>query len=64
MRLTIARLDRPVPGVATIGTYDLGGQTQASVTLYFYGDERETARAGSEAKWRDWLENTLAQQPS
>ncbi len=64
MRLTIVRLDRPVPGIAMIGTYDLAGQTQASVTLYFYGDERETALAGSDARWRDWLEDTFVKQLS
>jgi uncharacterized protein YndB with AHSA1/START domain len=64
MRLSIVRLDRPVPGIAMVGTYDLAGQTQASVTLYFYGDERETAAEGADSKWRDWLEDTFVRQPS
>ena len=45
-------------------TYDLAGRIQASVTLYFYGDERKTAYADSDARWRDWLEDTFARQPS
>jgi uncharacterized protein YndB with AHSA1/START domain len=64
IRVAIVRLDAPVPGVAMIGTYGAADQVQATVTLYFYGDGRESAAEGAESRWHEWLEETFVKQVS
>jgi hypothetical protein len=64
MRVVIARLDTPAPGVAMIGTYGAADQVQASVSVYFYGDEGASVGVGSEAQWRSYLEDAFVKQTS
>ena len=64
MRLAIVRLEAPAPGVAMIGTYGGADKISASVILYFYGDDRESAGAAGESRWREWLEELFIKQTS
>lgn len=54
-RYILLRLNDPAPAIALIGTYGIGGATNASMALYFYGDDAGQRAAASEAAWRDWL---------
>lgn len=54
-RYVLVRLSEPAPGIALIGTYGVGTSINASVSLYFYGENAEERAAASEPKWRDWL---------
>jgi uncharacterized protein YndB with AHSA1/START domain len=60
-RYIILRLNSPAPGIALIGTYVAGDATNASMALYFYGDDAQAQAAASEPKWRDWLAETFEQ---
>lgn len=54
-RYIMLRLNAPTSGVALFGTYDAGSSTNASMAVYFYGDDAEQHVAASEPKWRDWF---------
>lgn len=44
-----------------IGTYRMGGGTNAGMALYCYGEDAERQAARSEPKWRDWLGEVFKQ---
>jgi hypothetical protein len=54
-RLIIVRIGKPAPGVAFVGTYQMGPRRTASIGMFFYGDDAATIGPPSEAAWRDWL---------
>ncbi|WP_143348296.1 SRPBCC family protein [Ensifer adhaerens] len=58
-RYLLLRLKAPAAGIALIGTYSTGDGANASMALYFYGDDARVRAADSEPKWRDWLEATF-----
>lgn len=55
----LLRLTEPAAGAALIGTYGLGDAANASMALYFYGDDAEQRAAASQPGWRDWLGETF-----
>ena len=59
-RCIIMRLESPAPGIAMIGTYGAGNMVNASVTIYFYGDDSEARAASSGEKWRNWIAAALS----
>ncbi|MFM9849885.1 MAG: SRPBCC family protein [Hyphomicrobiaceae bacterium] len=59
VRWITMRLSAPAPGIAIIGTYRGGDGVNASMSLFFYGDDAEQTAATSEPKWRDWLGKTF-----
>lgn len=59
-RGVILRLESPAPGIALIGTYDMGGKAVASVTIYFYGEDADAQAAAAAPKWQAWLSEALA----
>jgi uncharacterized protein YndB with AHSA1/START domain len=59
-RCMIMRLESPAPGIAMIGTYGAGNMVNASVTIYFYGDDSEARAASSGEKWRNWIAAALS----
>jgi uncharacterized protein YndB with AHSA1/START domain len=64
VRWIIMRLSAPAPGVAIIGTYGREGGVNASMSLFFYGDDAEQAAATSEPLWQDWLGKMFLSTPS
>jgi uncharacterized protein YndB with AHSA1/START domain len=58
-RYVMLRLNAPAPGAALIGTYATGNGTNASFSLYLYGDDAEQRAAASGAKWREWFGETF-----
>lgn len=60
LRAITLRLDAPAPGVAIVGALEAGASTNASVSLYFYGEDAAELAAASEGRWRAWLDKKLA----
>ena len=58
-RYVLLRLNAPAPGVALIGTYHVGGVTNASMALYLYGEDAERRAAASKPKWQEWFSETF-----
>lgn len=58
-RYVLLRLSEPAPGIALIGTYCFGNDTNASMAIYFYGDDADQHVAASEPKWREWFGETF-----
>jgi uncharacterized protein YndB with AHSA1/START domain len=54
-RYIMLRLNAPAPGIALIGTYGTDSGTNASMVLYYYGDDAEQYAAASEPRWRHWF---------
>jgi len=52
----LLRLDKPVPGVAAIGSFNFGGQTMVALSLYLYGDQAAGAVARETPRWQAWLQ--------
>lgn len=55
VRWIVLRLSAPTTGVAIIGTYKRDSGVNASVSLFYYGDDAEQVAAESEPKWQAWL---------
>lgn len=60
-RYIVLRLNEPAPGVAVVGAYRFGNDTNASIGIYFYGDDATRRVATSEPRWRNWLGETFVQ---
>lgn len=58
-RFLVMRLDAPSPGVALIGTYGMNARTNASLSLYLYGDDAQTSAAALQPRWEAWLRDTV-----
>lgn len=58
-RYIMLRLNAPAPGIALIGTYGTDKGANASMALYFYGDNAGRHVAMSEPEWRDWFGATF-----
>jgi hypothetical protein len=58
-RFIVLRLASPAAGVALIGTYGSGESVNASMGVYFYGDDAEDRAAMSSRKWQDWMTKTF-----
>lgn len=58
-RVITMRLEVPAPGIALLGTHGAGESVQASIAIFFYGDDAEQAAAASEQKWRSWVGETF-----
>jgi uncharacterized protein YndB with AHSA1/START domain len=52
----LLRLDRPRPGAAAIGTFDMGGQVMVAMSLYLYGDQAATTLARETWLWDAWFQ--------
>lgn len=61
-RYVLLRLTAPAPGVALIGTYRMGNATNASIVLYFYGDNAAQTADAAKEKWASWLDGLLKAQ--
>lgn len=52
----LIRLDKPGPGVGTLGAVNFGGQTMVTLSFYFYGDEPAATMARESPHWEKWVE--------
>jgi uncharacterized protein YndB with AHSA1/START domain len=50
------RLDKPGPGVAALGTFNLGGPSMVALHLYLYGDHAAETLAHETPLWEAWFQ--------
>src|SRR5262249_42417474 len=53
----LLRLDSPGPGVAAVGTYNMGGQSMVALGFYLYGDQAAGTLARETPLWDAWFQN-------
>ncbi|MEP7119231.1 MAG: hypothetical protein ABI880_16705 [Acidobacteriota bacterium] len=53
---TVVQLERPGPGVAALGAFNMGGQTMVALTFYHYGDQAAETVARETPLWRAWIQ--------
>ena len=63
MRWVTVRLKTPAPGVAIVGTYRASAGVNASMSIFFYGDDAAETAAASEPLWCEWLGKTFPSAP-
>jgi len=52
----LLRLDKPGPGVAALGAFNMGGQSMVALSFYLYGDQATEAAARETPAWQAWIE--------
>jgi len=60
-RNVMVRLDKPAPGIVSIGAFDCSGMVMAMVTFYLYGDRAPAAAARDEKPWQEWMSRLFPQ---
>lgn len=56
----LLRLDSPGPGVAALGTFDMGGQIMVALNLYHYGEQSAETAARERPLWEAWIKERFA----
>ena len=59
----LVRLDKPGPGVAAFGSYDMGGQCMVAVNFYRYGDQATGTVARETPLWQAWIQERFPLSP-
>ena len=59
VRVITLRLDTPIPGIALVGTYGSSSNVNASVSIFFYGNDAESTAAANSQEWQSWLKDNL-----
>jgi hypothetical protein len=52
----LLRFDKPGPGVAALGTFNLGGQSMVALNFYHYGDQATGTVARETPLWQAWIQ--------
>lgn len=52
----LLRVDKPGPGVAALGTFNMGGPNMVALNFYLYGDQAAKTVAGETPLWEAWLQ--------
>jgi uncharacterized protein YndB with AHSA1/START domain len=52
----LMRLDKPGPGIAAVGAFNLGGQSMAALNFYYYGDRAADTAARETPLWQAWFQ--------
>jgi uncharacterized protein YndB with AHSA1/START domain len=52
----LLRLDKPGPGVAALGTFNVGGQSMVAMSFYLYGDQAAGTVARETPPWQAWFQ--------
>ncbi len=52
----LVRLDKPGPGVAAFGSFDMGGQIMVAANFYHYGDQAAETAARETPPWQAWIQ--------
>lgn len=58
-RSLLVHVEAPAPGVLSVGTFKMGDAMNASLWLFFYGDDAEARAAAAKTRWQPWVEKTL-----
>jgi uncharacterized protein YndB with AHSA1/START domain len=53
----LLRIDNPGPGIAALGTYDMGGPSMVALGFYLYGDQAAATAARETPLWDAWFQN-------
>ena len=51
----LLRLDKPGPGVAAMGAFNVGGQSMVALSCYHYGDQAAETVARETPLWHAWI---------
>jgi len=54
------RLDKPGPGVAALGAFNMGGQSMVALNFYHYGDQAAETAAREKPLWQAWIQEPFA----
>jgi uncharacterized protein YndB with AHSA1/START domain len=52
----LLRLDKPGPGVAAVGAFNLAGQSMVALNFYHYGDQAAETAARQTPMWQTWFQ--------
>ena len=52
----LLRLDKPGPGVAAVGAFNVGGQSMVALNFYLYGDRAAETAAREAPMWQTWFQ--------
>ena len=52
----LLRLDKPGPGVAALGAFNVGGQSMVALNYYLYGDQAAGTVARETPLWQAWIQ--------
>jgi uncharacterized protein YndB with AHSA1/START domain len=52
----LLRLDKPGPGIAALGTFNMGGQSMVALGFYLYGDQAAGTVAHETPLWEAWFQ--------
>ncbi len=52
----LLRLEKPGPGIAAMGTFNMGGPTIVALNVYLYGDHAATIAARETPHWDAWFQ--------
>jgi hypothetical protein len=52
----LMRLDKPGPGIAAVGAFNLGGQSMVALNFYYYGDRAAETAARETPLWQAWFQ--------
>jgi uncharacterized protein YndB with AHSA1/START domain len=52
----LLRLDKPGPGVAALGAFNMGGQSMVALSFYHYGDQAAGTVARETPLWQSWIQ--------
>jgi uncharacterized protein YndB with AHSA1/START domain len=52
----LLRLDKPGPGIAALGTFNMGGQSMVALNFYLYGDQAPRTVARETPLWQAWFQ--------
>jgi uncharacterized protein YndB with AHSA1/START domain len=58
------RLARPGNGVAVIGSCQVGDESRAMASIFFYGDDAGELAATEQPKWAEWMRGLLEGEPA
>jgi uncharacterized protein YndB with AHSA1/START domain len=52
----LLRLEKPGPGVAALGAFNMGGQSMVAVSFYHYGDQAAETVVRETPPWQAWIQ--------
>lgn len=52
----LLRLDKPGPGIAALGTFNMGGPSMVALNFYLYGDPAAGTVARESPRWDAWFQ--------
>lgn len=55
-RELLLRLDKPGPGVAALGTFNMGGPSMVALNFYLHGDQAAGTVARETPHWEAWFQ--------